>query len=184
MHVDVLFFHKRTCDRLLNELGPFGPLAFLSLIAEAKRSNMGGTCTFTSEADFWDRLGLAGRDVGFSMDDLLTLLGRVKQTRRTCVGRVMNVKLTRYEQWQNDARRYDERERKSSKRRESKPDTSRTRGGQPADAVRTETLDLERDKPPTPFAAPNGNCPECGVAIRAPTTLADHLYATHDIEAA
>lgn len=38
---------------------------------------------------------------------------------------------------------------------------------------------------PTPQPQPQQTqCPECGVALRPPTTLADHLWQTHDIELA
>lgn len=38
--------------------------------------------------------------------------------------------------------------------------------------------------PPNPLATPPVTCPECGIAVRPPTTLADHLYVSHDIESA
>ena len=36
----------------------------------------------------------------------------------------------------------------------------------------------------SPTGSPSPACPECGVVVRPPTTLADHLWQTHNIEPA
>jgi hypothetical protein len=158
--VDLDFFHKRTCARLLDDLGPYGPLAWLSLVAEAKRSRIPGTVIVTSEPDFWLQLGLAGHDLGFTMNDFLTLTGRLKHTSRTPVGRLTHITLTRYEDWQKDQRRFAERIKKRRTRAQNEGDIDGTgqgtTPGHDTDADGDLELELELVNPPYPPSGGNG----------------------------
>lgn len=131
--VDLDFWHKRTCDRLLAELGPWGPCVWLALIAEAKRAHLKGTVIVTGEPQFWQLLGLYGdehRIPPFTMNEFLTLTGRLKQTSRTPVGRLLHITLTRFGEWQKDAAKEDDRDRKNTSKTdgftpETTPEASR-----------------------------------------------------------
>lgn len=180
--VDVDFFHKATCHKLLNALGPWGPLVFLSLIARAKDGIEPGVFSYSSDAVAWDKLGFDATDVPFTLEAFLKLTGRMKQTSKTRVGRTMNVKITRYGDWQKDAKRYEEAVRKSSKRGHSTADTDRTQGG---------TRSGRRGGPsstsittPLPPISLNGKshelaCPVCGSVQRNRSELDDHLEYVH-----
>ena len=43
--LDVDFLHQDTIRTLLREFGPSGPLAFVAIVAEAKKADLGGTRT-------------------------------------------------------------------------------------------------------------------------------------------
>lgn len=178
--VDVSFFHKRTCQTLMRKLGPGGPLTFLALVARAKDGSTPGVFTYASEAIAWEKLGLDPNDVGFTLDQFLDATGRLKQTSRTRVGRLTNVKLTRYELWQKDSERYEGAVRKSRSRQQNTRDMAVTPlGTRPGQERYLGSRTSSTPKPPL-----NGtqNCPECGVTIKPPTTMADHLWQTHDIQ--
>lgn len=146
--VDVSFFHKNTCRVLLEKLGVGGPLAYLSLCARAKDSTIPGTFIYSSDAVAWEKLGLDPIDVGFTLDEFFTVTGRIKQTSRTRVGRQIHVKLTQYERWQKDSKRYESAVRKSRSRREKTRDNDVTGAGHTSDSRRD--LDLDLDLPPNP----------------------------------
>lgn len=145
--VDLDFFHKGTCDRLLSELGPWGPLVWLALVAEAKRAHEGGSITVASEPHFWQLLGFYGdehRLPDFTMDDFLRLTGRLKQTSKTRVGRLLHVTLTHFSEWQKEWVQDEDRARKNPRkprktRTEPKPEENGNKNRSDFD------LDLEGD---------------------------------------
>lgn len=201
--VDLDFFHKKTFDRLYDEFGAAGPLVWLALIAEAKRSRIPGTLTVTGGADFWAQLGFQGRDLGFTMDAFLAFTGRYKLTSRTSLGRLQNVLITSFKQWQNDWKRESERTRKSRYRAQRDGDTEGTGEGQQRD--RELDLDLYPPNPPNggnvngenqPLAAPPPRsranedprlrthpfvCKICSVRERFDRKLVEHFYVVHDL---
>ena len=179
--IDVDFLHKRTARTLLDKLGPCGPLVFVALILKAKDGATPGTFTYTSEESAWEKLGLEGVDVGFTLDEFLKVTGRLKQTSRTPVGRLMNVKLTRYEEWQKDSRRYEEATRKSSKRKESTADTKRTQHGTSSGRNRGPRS-RATSTPLPPNNEKNGQthtCSRCGAIKKTAELLAEHLEHVH-----
>lgn len=185
--VDVEFFHKHTCDRLLTSLGPWGALAFLSLIAAAKRSSIPGHVVIASEGEFWQQLGLYGHDLPFTMDQLLRRLGELKQTKKTRFGQLTDIKLTRFSEWQQEWRREDDAARQNARRnqqttRDNSRDTSRTQN--------VTDLDLDFDLPTeedtatvtTPKPIPSRDCPDptCpGTGYTSESRLYDHLRSVH-----
>jgi hypothetical protein len=145
--VDLDFWHKSTCHRLLEELGPWGPCVFLSLVAEAKRSSIPGRVVVTSMESLQERLGLLQYDLPFTLDEFLALTGRLKQTSRTPVGRLTHVVLTHYGQWQRDWKREDDRDRKNPR---NPPDST------PEDDA-TETLTSSRSSSSATKTPGSGN---------------------------
>lgn len=129
--IDVDFMSKNTAQTLLDELGPWGPLLFLALILKAKDGVEPGVFTYTTDAIGWDRLGILDPPEDITLDQFFTVTGRLKQTRRTCVGRVKNVTLTRYADWQKDSKRYEEAVKKRRSRARLAGDTTVTQQGTP-----------------------------------------------------
>lgn len=187
--VDVSFFHKRTCQTLIEKLGPWAPLVFLSLVARCKDSGVPGTFIYPSEAVAWEKLGFEGHDPGFTLDELLDVTGKLKQTSRTRVGRLMHVKLSHYERWQKDSKTYEARVRKSRSRAQSKRDTDVTGAGQARDTSVTKSVSSSSSIS-TPLPPMNGKskgllCDLCPTPTRHATAedLAGHLEDVHGIVA-
>lgn len=189
--IDVNFMHKRTADKLRNELGPLAQLAFLALILRSKDGATPGTFVYSTDAIGWEKLGLdPDRDgIPFTLDEFFRLTGRLRQTSRTHVGRLTNVKLTRYEQWQKDARRYEERVKKSRTRRKSTGDTTGDTIGDTTGDMRGTKNISSSNASATPKPPLNGKTfpcshPRCTKILRTAAELAGHLEDVHGVTAA
>jgi hypothetical protein len=123
-HVDTQFAHKRTCLRLLDKFGHAGPLVYLLVLAEAKKAYPAGTFTYENEEAGWRYLGLLGHQPDFTLEELFTLTGQLKQTRRTRHGRITDVTWTQWGRWQKDW----ERERVRNTMRRKRGDSERNNG--------------------------------------------------------
>lgn len=189
--VDVDFFHKTTCHKLLAELGPWGPLVFLSMIARAKDGIEPGVFAYQSEAVAWEKLGFDGHDIPFTLDEFLRLTGRMKQTAKTRVGRTMNVKISRYGDWQKDAERYEAAIRNARKRGQTPRNSTVTQGGTaPYRKGGPSSTSISTPKPPQGKTQngrhPHGrewhhhDCPTCGARQPSLSALEDHLRIFHD----
>ena len=122
--LSVHFAHGQTGTALLQELGRDGLLVWVCLIAAAKRSSVPGQFIHLSDAETWEQFGIASDPPKVAFEDVLRVTGRMKQTARRRHGRMLYVTLTHYGDW-NDAFRTDiATTQKSSKRAESKPDTT------------------------------------------------------------
>jgi len=179
--IDVDFMHKRTANKLLQEFGPAGPLVFLLLLLRSKDGVVPGIFTYTSEANAWEKLGLENATLDFTFDAFLKLTGRLKQTSRTPVGRLMNVKLTRYGDWQKDAQRYEEATKKSRIRRKSTGDTRGTPPGTGAGhsgGPSSSTTSIGQDRGQRNGKHPH-DCPTCGARQPSRSALDDHLRIFH-----
>ena len=183
--LDVDFMSKNTAQTLLTELGPWGPLLFVALILKAKDGSPPGTFSYTTDTVGWDRLGILDPPDDVTLDQFLAVTGRLKQTRRTCVGRVKNVTLTRYGDWQMDSKRYEGAVKKARLRAHSGGDkkgidegTQQGLDGGPRPTSITN--------PPTPHLRRNGNtrpkrntpaftCPKCHHTFDRQDHLETHL---------
>lgn len=127
--IDVNFLASPLAIKLLDRFGPAGPLAWIGLLCACKRSPTPGVMTFSSEAEALAMLGLTGIPLvdnageKWDLETLWTVLGQLKQTKRTMRGRLLNVRATHWEQWQDDERREDERERQRRLRAKTARDT-------------------------------------------------------------
>lgn len=142
--LSVTFATGKTGSVLQDKLGLEGLAAWACLIAAAKRG--AGQVVFAHDRD-WQAIGVM-RAPEFSVRDFLKTTGQLKQTRTTRHGHVMYVQLTSYERWNNDARRQDERERKTRYSEE----TNRNKAGRLAEHNRKQSaseleLDLELEEP-------------------------------------
>lgn len=139
--LSVRFATGNTGARILGEFGPEGLCVWACLIAAWKLGNPPGTFIYVSEGDAWEKLGLIGTPPKFAFSTFVEFTGRIKQTRRTCSGRVVNVKSTRWGRWNDELATQNERERKARYRAQSDRDNGGTSGGTPTG--RGSPLDLE-----------------------------------------
>jgi len=99
------FPFDKTGTRLQEELGIAGPLVWVYLLTAAKRSDIQGWFTYTTDDEAWRNLGVANpAAVGFTLDDFFTLTGRLKKTARRRRGRITDVRITAWEEWNNTPR--------------------------------------------------------------------------------
>lgn len=193
-YVDVHFFHKNTYAVLVDELGPWGPLTWLALLAQGKNHRPAGQFTWTGEADAFRQLfghDIDPADVPFTFAEFLKVTGRLKHTRvaktsRTRRGHVANVALTRWEQWQKESRKWSERERMSRKRGQVEANTEQTPSEHDATPKRTHPSSRTRTRT-TPKPPLNGSqehvCGRCPTPRSFPTAdeLQGHLEDVHGV---
>jgi hypothetical protein len=145
--LSVTFATGKTGTAILERFGVEGLGAWAALLATAGAGQ--GQVVFRHEED-WAAIGLAGRELGFTLLEFLRFLGQRKQTRKTQHGRVIYTQLTRWEEWNNTRLRDVARQQKSRKRQESDPDIKadkpQTLNGQHPDPE--AEADTETDKPP------------------------------------
>jgi hypothetical protein len=182
--IDVDFFHKNTAGKIRERLGRDGQLVFLALILRAKDGSPAGTFSYSSEAVGWEKLGFGNEAMPFTLDEFFTVLGQLKQASRRRRGLVTDASLTRYGDWQQDSRRYEEAVRKASKRAQSAADTERTphgtAGGHPGG---TRSRSRSTPKPPLKKRKTAGHqCPRCPLAFTGSHELAEHLENVHALD--
>lgn len=132
--LDVHAAFSKTGTRLLDKWGMEGLCTWLLLLAAAKREPRQGTFTYVTDAEAWGKLGAEA--TGFTFTEFVTYTGRIKQTRKTHVGRVKHVEITCWGQWNDAWNRQKDAKRKSRKRAQNTPDKTRT--------IRTESADIPR----------------------------------------
>lgn len=150
--IDVWFMFGKTNERLLEKFGPAGPLAWLGLLAAAKRAPVQGVVSCLNEHDFWMHVGLPGEGDHPPMDEFLKVLGHLKQTSRTTSGRRLDVRISHFGEWQKMPRLFNEAERMRSKRAQKAANGTPTTEQQSSDDSATETRGDEttyRESPPT-----------------------------------
>ena len=113
--LSVTFATGKTGTRLQHEYGAEGLGVWAALLAAAKRNQ--GLVTFAHDTD-WQALGIFSAP-SFTLRAFLKTTGNMKQTRTTTHGHVMYVQITHYTDWNNDAHRGFDRERKTRKADES-----------------------------------------------------------------
>jgi hypothetical protein len=169
--IDVWALFSTTTTRLYEKFGPAGPLAWIGLLAAAKRAPIHGTVSCVNERDFWDQIGLPDDDHRPAMDEFLTLLGHLKQTSRTPSGRRLDVRISHFEAWQQAPKSFREAERMRRKRAQNTANDTATNSEQSGDDTATETRrddryvslpsqresDVAEATPPQQAAAPPPN---------------------------
>jgi hypothetical protein len=113
--LSVTFATGRTGTAIQNKYGVEGLGVWAAMIATAKRGR--GQIMFAHDQD-WPAIGVM-RPPGFALRDFLKTTGQMKQTRTETSGLTIYVQLTRYGDWNDDAHRQRERERKTRKSDES-----------------------------------------------------------------
>lgn len=157
--LDADFFANHFTDRILDRFGPAGVCLFIALLCAAKRSRIQGQITYASDSEAFDILGLRNLELvdaagtTWTLDDFWKFTGTQKQTSRTRRGRVKNVKVTSWSQWQETLTR----EMAAERMRRLRGESTRTDSEQEAHANGTGKghdndldLDHDQDTPPTP----------------------------------
>jgi hypothetical protein len=153
--LDADFFANHFTDRILDRFGPAGVCLFVALLCAAKRSRVQGQITYASDAEAFDILGLRNLQLvnvagdRWTLDDFWKFTGTQKQTSRSTRGRVKNVKVTGWSQWQETLTR----EMAAERMRRLRGESTRTHSEQAAHTDRTTSAhdnDHDNDTPPTP----------------------------------
>jgi hypothetical protein len=136
--LSVTFSSGRTGTAIQRKYKAEGLGVWAAIIAAGKRGR--GQIVFAHDAD-WQAIGIF-EPPSFALRDFLKTTGQLKQTRTTRHGHVMYVQLTRYGDWNKDAYRQGERERKARYSEE----TNRNKAGRMAEGRRrlsASELELE-----------------------------------------
>jgi hypothetical protein len=100
--LSVEFPFDKTGTRLQEEFGAAGIGVWVAMLTAAKRSHVQGTFSYTTEEEAWINLGITTPP--FPLDEFLRVTGQLKKTRRRRRGRITDVQITAWEEW-NDAPR-------------------------------------------------------------------------------
>lgn len=100
--LSVEFPFDKTGTRLQEEFGPAGVAVWVALLTAAKRAHVQGQFSYTTEEEAWRNLGIHGADFGW--DDFLKVTGQLKKTRKRRRGRITDVQITAWEDW-NDTQK-------------------------------------------------------------------------------
>lgn len=142
----------KTGTALLKAFGAEGIAVWVCFLAACKRNRPPGRIVFASDTEAWITLGLLDVDNSvdarpkFTITDFFKVTGRLKQTRRRRVGRMLDVSCTHFGDWNKTIQTEYERERKARLREESARDTTGTSLGTSPGQNRDLELELERDK--------------------------------------
>jgi len=96
------FPHDNTGTRLQEEFGPAGIGIWVALLTAAKRAHVQGQFSYVSEGDAWEKLGVI--DPPCTFEEFIEMTGRMKKTRKRARGRITDVQITGWEQWNNAPR--------------------------------------------------------------------------------
>lgn len=96
------FPHDKTGTRLQEEFGPAGIGIWVALLTAAKRAHVQGQFSYRSEEGAWTELGII--DPPCTLEEFLAVTGRMKKTRKRRRGRITDVQITVWEQWNNAPR--------------------------------------------------------------------------------
>jgi hypothetical protein len=153
--LDADFFANHFTDRILDRFGPAGVCLFIALLCAAKRSRIQGQITYASDSEAFDILGLRNLELAdahgtaWTLDDFWKFTGTQKQTSRSTRGRVKNVKVTSWSQWQETLTR----EMAANRMRRLRGESTRTGSEQEPHeegTAKAHDNDLDHDTPPTP----------------------------------
>jgi hypothetical protein len=148
--LDADFFANHFTDRILERFGPAGVCLFVALLCAAKRSRTQGHISYASDAEALDILGLRNLPLAnssgdkWTLDDFWKFTGTQKQTSRTYRGRVKNVKVTNWSQWQESLTREFAAQRQRRWRATNGRDNPVTANEQVRDS-RVTDIDLDND---------------------------------------
>lgn len=138
--------------KIRDRFGPVGLCMWVGFLAACKRSVNPGKISYTTDGECLSLMGLEGMEMvdedgePFTLDDFWTFLGHHKQTSRTGRRRLTYVTATRFGDWQQDANRQKDAERK----RRSRDETERTEPGHEPDEIRTDTTETRQEKDSDP----------------------------------
>lgn len=188
------FATAKTGTRIQQDYGLEGIAVWAMLLAAAKRSQLQGTIIWVSEAHAWSLLGVVEPPSGFTFEEFVGLLGKLKQARTRRVGRESHTTLTRFSEWNKTIRSQSEAERKRRKRQENAADyvaddvtpIGATEGEGEGETPLPPRRRRTPNTPTHPLAITDdrNRCPHCGTRQRTAGELADHIRYVHGLVAA
>jgi hypothetical protein len=95
--LSVEFPFDKTGTRLQEEFGPAGLAVWVALLTAAKRAHVQGQFSYTTETEAWFNLGII--DPPFPLSDFLKVTGQLKKTRKRRRGRITDIQITAWEEW-------------------------------------------------------------------------------------
>jgi hypothetical protein len=110
--LSVEFPFDKTGTRLQEEFGPAGLGVWVAMLTAAKRAHIQGTFSYTTEEEAWATLGI--HSPPFPLADFIAVTGRIKKTRKRRRGRITDVQITAWEEW-NDTLKTRPRDLKDTK---------------------------------------------------------------------
>lgn len=196
--MSVYLASSNTGQRIMERFGIEGLGVWAAYLCACKTNWIQGQVTYAGEADGLTKLGLYPHKPAFTLDEFFDFTGRLKltkrmqDTRKRGAGQVQDVRCTKWDDWNKDVDMEVRAERKARKRAQN-TGTMNGHNGDKAETIGGPEVEGEDEYRTRGRARPGGRasalpeprsrtCPECGVVIRPPTTLTDHLWQAHDIE--
>lgn len=115
--LSVEFPFDKTGTRLQEEFGPAGIGVWVALLTAAKRAHVQGQFSFTTEAEAWANLGIV--DPPFSFDEFVKVTGQLKKTRKRRRGRITDIQITAWEEWNHTEKSEVTRQRNARSKQEN-----------------------------------------------------------------
>lgn len=97
--LSVEFPFDKTGTHLQDQYGPAGLGMWVALLTACKRAPIQGTFSYTTDADAWEKLGIV--DPPCTFEEFVAFTGRIKKTKKRARGRIKDVQITGWEQWNN-----------------------------------------------------------------------------------
>lgn len=138
--IDVYFASGGTGTTIRRHYGLPGLAVWIAYLAACKRSTPQGQLTYASEADAWEKLGLADTRPDFTLHDFFRLTGRLHKTStQRASGELTTTTCRVWDEWQQNIRRAQDADKKRRKRAENtgdKPPTNRRRNADKPETIR------------------------------------------------
>ena len=143
--LSVHFMIGHTGTELHKRFGNDGILAWIALLAAAKKSFSQGTVTWTSDSDGWEQIGFHEPAMSFTFDGFIRTLGTLHLVRTERRGNLKFTTIAGWEDWNTtllqskDAERA-KRRRNDAKRPETTKNDQKTWSGRQTDDERNPRL--------------------------------------------
>ena len=98
--LDIDYPNGNTLQKLITKLDSTAPGVWVALLTAAKRHNPQGHFSWTTNHEAWNTIGLKETDFNYTWDVFIRCLGDLKLTRKTSRGRVQQVQIRGWEDWQ------------------------------------------------------------------------------------
>lgn len=122
--LSVEFPFDKTGTRLQEEFGAAGLGVWVAMLTAAKRAHVQGVFSYTTEEEAWANLGITTPP--FALDDFLRVTGHMKKTRKRRRGRITDVFITAWEDWNNTEKSEVTRQQNSRSRGRNTPEMQST----------------------------------------------------------
>ena len=137
--LSVEFPFDKTGTRLQEEFGAAGLGVWVALLTAAKRGQVQGTFTYTTEAEAWLNLGITPPP--FPLDDFLRLTGQLHKTARRHRGRITDIQIRAWNEWNSTQNSEVSREQTARSKRTNTPDLPGTERDSDTDSEREIEID-------------------------------------------